>query len=302
MIFTNYDFFGMDNFNENMNCVNSIYFVQLQSSIVDQLSIRANTTGIVYSSTKEIWNYDEILLADFINSLEAGNLMNSGVPITSLLFMKKKTTDLVWNTIILIPFLTTQSVYQFNDNYVASNVSYDYALVPVSVGSVQGQWIIKTIIPTWDGTFLFDDSYNYRFYYNLKWDNIQNNQIMGKYEPIGATKPIAVFSSMDYDSGKITNTLLSDNSLNRLGTAPNGIDLYAERTLMNSVKAFIKNKKAKMLKDGQGKYMCVVTSNFIETPNNNVAGAIGDASFNFMEIADAISSLASVNLGNIIQS
>lgn len=294
------DFFGYDNFSENMNCVNNIYSAQLKSSIVDQVSIRKNT-NVDYSATKKTWQYDNVLLGDFINNLEAGNINNKGVPIISLIFMRKKTTDLMWEQIISIPYLNTQQLYSFIDKYVASNVSMDYALIPCSISEVQGDWILGTIIPSFSNTFIFDDVNNYHLDKNIKWESIATNISVGKYEPLGAIYPIKVYGSMKYKTGKVTSTLMVDDSIEQLGNGWAGINPEQERMQMDGLVDFLNNFSPKILKDGQGKMLCVSTENCIEIPNNELGGAISDISFDFTEIGEtSIKTLDKMNLGNII--
>lgn len=301
-MFLGLDFLNLDNFNENINCIGNIQSVQLKNLIVDQMSIRGNT-NVVYSSIKDnTWNYDEILVTDFINSLEAGNISNAGVPIVSLIYMRKKTTDLAWEKIITIPFIIGKSAYQFIDHYVASNVSYDYAVVPTGVSGVQGSWIISTIIPSFEGTFIFDDSNNFHLLNNLKWDAITTKTSKGTYEPMGSQFPIIIYGSMKYKTGKVTNTLMTDNSINQLGTGIAGIDLLQERVQTDAFMDFLTNFCAKVLKDGQGRYYLIsITGDPTETPNNDVKGAISDVAFEFTEMGKpTAANLASVNLGNIV--
>jgi len=301
-MFTGMDFFGLDGFSENMLCVNNIYDVKLENSVVDQVSIRTKT-DVAYSDEKEtIWNYDEILLADFLGDLEAGDIHSHGNPIISLRFMKKKTTDLTWEEIITIPYKNTVNKYQFKDFYIAGNVSYDYAMIGIGVGGVQSDWVISTIVPSFVGTFLLDDNKNFHLSNNLKWDAITTNISMGKYEPMNAQYPITIYGSTKYKSGKVTNTLITDNSLDGLGNGISGIDLAQERLQADAFMNFITNYGCKILKDGQGKILCVnINGNPTEVPNNDIFGGISDVTFDFIEICGTdIASLAKVNLGNII--
>jgi len=301
IIFCGLDFFGYSNFNENMICVNNINSVQMASSIVDQISIRKNI-DVIYSAIQKTWQYDNIALGDFNGSLELGNLGNKGIPVTSLLYMRKKTTDLVWDAIITIPYLNSQSLYSFKDLYVASNVSMDYALIPCSIGGIQGDWIIATILPSFTGTFIFDDYSNFHLDKDLKWDAITTNISKSTYLPLGSQFPITIYGSTKYRTGKITNTLITDDSMDGLGTGISGIDLANERLQTDAFIDFITNFCPKMLKDGQGKMLCVNTDgNPTETPNNELHGGISDVSFDFTECGKTdIKTLQSMNLGNII--
>ena len=54
--------------------VSNINYIELKNCIIDELNVSRNVTTVDLSPNKTSWNIDTIMLARFLNNLEAGNV------------------------------------------------------------------------------------------------------------------------------------------------------------------------------------------------------------------------------------
>lgn len=129
-------FFGSEWFQSPTGSVRNIKRVDLANSIVDELEIRERT-DIPMTNVRNTWQSDTLLLARFINTLEAGNLQNEGVKVQSFVIKRRKIGEL--NDIVLgyEPFENNQTfvytdITQPNDKFI-------YTISPLGENGIEGQ-------------------------------------------------------------------------------------------------------------------------------------------------------------------
>jgi hypothetical protein len=285
------DFYGNTNSAvfQTINVVNNIYRLELSKCIIDEIEVELDTS-LPYSNVKETWQYSTVLLADFNNSLEAGNIENGGVPIEYIAFKKRKATDLVWQDVAIMPYSTATKLYQYIDNLVKATEDYEYAIVPITAG-VEGEYLIADITCSFDGTWVIDKNTAYQLIQNVQYTNI-DNAIQNSVLETFAQYPIVVYGQTDYHKGTISSYIVTQQTIDN-----GNIDVQSERINREQLLNFFNNRKPKILKDGAGRYFLVTLLNVKEVPNNNQGQATTSVSFDFVEIGDAEDTTTLANNG-----
>jgi hypothetical protein len=289
-LFLGLDFYG-DNIAYNTEIViSNIYNIQLMKSIVDEIKID-DTIANYTNSAKEEWSYDTVLLGDFKDqSLEAGNIDNKGVAVEYIRFKKRRKSTLEWMNVADINYNRLEQLYSYVDRFVQSTEEYEYAIVPLT-SNIEGEESTIEVYCEYDGLWLVDRSQGVKFFYNLEYSEIENVTKVGLFEPLQSKYPYTQTNATDYHSGSVSATIISDSTLSG-DTNGRQINIRQERLLRESIFAFLKNRKPKILKDGNGRYYLVmILGSPRELPNEDVAGAIANIEFEWIEIGDANNSI-----------
>jgi hypothetical protein len=277
--------------------ISNIYDIKLKNTIVDEIKIDESILEYT-NSTKEEWGYDTLLLGTFENTLEAGNVNNNGVPIEFIRFKKRKIDSLEWTTVQDISFNTLEHLYSITDRLCQATEEYEYAVVPLTSG-VEGKESLVQIQCDFEGLWLVDKSQGVQFYYDLKYSDIENVTKVGVFEPLQSQYPYTQTTATDYRKSSISANIISADTLDGNTSENKQFNLKQERLLRESVFAFLKNRKPKILKDGCGRYyMIMVLGSPSETPMNETKGAIASAKFDWIEVGNAFDNdtLKSANL------
>lgn len=277
-----YDLYGNSNAMvfQTINPIGSIYRIELTDSIIDEVEVRERT-DLIYSSTKEEWTYDTLLLAKFQNNLEAGNISLGGMLVEKIMLKKRRVEDLVWQDLISYTIQDGVNVYQFVDRLVEAGTEYEYAILPIGEGNFEGQYNVDRIVAEFEGTYICDKDNIFRLLYNLEYGDIENIISSSVIETF-AQYPVVSYGNLDYRQGSIQCLLLSDVTVDS-----GDIDLAQEKMLRKQVMQFLKNKKPKILKDNSGNYLMIaIIGSPKEIPNNDLAQQIYNISFDWVEIGN----------------
>jgi hypothetical protein len=200
-------------------------------------------------NSRQLWDSDTVLLADFENVLEAGNLINGGQPITSWKIRRKRADASLYTLLDEIPFSNINADYI--DDTVENSVNYEYVIYPVSNGT-EGFGIGGSAMVEFFGWILSDDTLSYNFDLEIETDNIQTVKDMKLYEKSYTKFPSVRFGEMEYKTGSITTIPYR---------VSNG-DIVIDNYTLNQLDAFINNSKEKILRNHEGFGIKVITSDF----------------------------------------
>jgi hypothetical protein len=254
--------------------------VKLNNMELDEIFATSDTS--IDNFLRQEWDENTLFLGKFENSLEAGNVDNNNIPIEYLIIKKRKKTDLTWQDIYKITFDINISKYEYIDNLVQANQTYEYALVPVTA-NVIGEFISAEVKCEFDGTFVVDKNESYQFLYNLEYGDIINNSPATVINTFSKYPTVLYSGEIDYKSGKIKSLVLSNDFIDS-----GQVDYISNRTLTDNLIKFLKNKKPKILKDASGRYyMIAVLGEPTESPNNVLNQSISEVSFSWVECGDA---------------
>lgn len=150
--------FGTDTFTTYTSPVRNINYVELSNAIYDELHIREKTDNIDLSPNKELWQIDTILLAKFMNDLEAGNVNNQGIRIDKFAIKRKKINEINPITIGYKDFVNNnQFIYQ---DFTQPSGDFIYSIVPIGENGLEGQENSITLNSTFAGFHLVDKDTN----------------------------------------------------------------------------------------------------------------------------------------------
>ena len=278
------DFFADDeSLTPTHNAISEISRIKIRNAIYDEINIRERV-NLLFNTDKTEWQYDNVLLAKFQGNLNAGNVDFVGMSVANLLIKRRKAEEFEWQNLHEFEFDVNVIDYEFYDRYTEANQEYEYAVVPVTDGDVEGNFITSSIIPEFEGAFLLDKNNIFKLIYNMEYGTTERVQLNEVFNPIDSKYPIVVSNGdIDYERGSVNALVLSASTINN-----NDIDRRQEKLHRKQLTDFLVNKKPKVLKDGNGNIWII--SN-IGRPNidylNNLGQSLARVSFEWVEIEDS---------------
>jgi hypothetical protein len=216
------------------------------------------------------------------------------IPITNLLVKRQDVDDVSgdWLTLYSQPVSQASDMdFTFIDFTNQYGKTYKYALVPllnqtqsgVEVEVEGGYTVSDEVQSVFDGVFIVDSTGSQKCKANVGYGNVDMNQTVGTITPIGAKYPVVITNSKNqYHNGSISGTIVPDDyyfngNLSR-------IDMVNKR---DELEQFLTNKRAKIIKDWNGKiWLVMIMDNVSCTFNNNYGMGIVNFSTNWVEVGD----------------
>jgi len=257
--------------------------VKLQNGIFDHFNVTKDVDAPYSTTIPTAWDLLTIMDCDFKNNIDAGNIDYALTLIDTIKIKRRIKGEFDWLTLASIPIRVASDLKFIKpDFFNQNNIEYEYALVPVMSG-VEGEYIIQSVLSQFDGVFICDYETIFKFYAGVSYGDTESIQAVGVYEPIGAKYPIVVVNAnTDYHTGSVNATMMPSEFYTD-GT----IDRQAIVNYTNLVDKFLKNKRAKILKDWNGSiYLLMVTGNPSLSYANNYGMGIINTSFSWTEQGD----------------
>lgn len=136
--------------------ITSINYIKIENSIVDQIEIRERTSGIDLTSTKGNWEIDTVLLAEFLNNLEAGNVNNEGLVITKFRIKRRNSGELTNITVGEVDYdYLNPTTLEFTD-YSQPVGNFIYSIIPVGINGLEGKPSEQSITSEFYGWWIVD--------------------------------------------------------------------------------------------------------------------------------------------------
>lgn len=216
------------------------------------------------------------------------------IPITNLLVKRQDVVDVsgTWLTLYSQPVTQASDMdFTFIDFLNQYGKTYKYALVPlltqqqsgVEVEVEGGYTVSDEVQSVFDGVFIADQTGSQKCKANVGYGNVDMNQTVGTITPIGAKYPVVITNSKNqYHNGSISGTIVPDDyyfngNLSR-------IDMVNKR---DELEQFLTNKRAKIIKDWNGKiWLVMIMDNVSCTFNNNYGMGIVNFSTSWVEVGD----------------
>jgi hypothetical protein len=232
-------------------------------------NIELSDADIESITDEQVYGMNTIMLANFEDSAEAGNLINDDLPITHWRIYRKKEGESLFTLIGEVPISSIESKYL--DVLAVNQVPYDYEVKAVSSG-IEGDGIEGDGMVDFYGWILSDIESDilYRFDIEIESSDIRVLRDMHRYDNY-SEKPAFSFGKKKYKEGSLTTMPLSYDSL--------------ECTLetLNELEAFINNGEVKMLKNTKGELFYVVTYDFRYKYTDETSEQIYTITFSFAE-------------------
>lgn len=227
--------------------------------------------------------------------------------ITRILVKRKDVADVTgtWLTLYSQPVLHASDMnFTFIDFLNVYGKQYQYALVPVLVQiqsgvvvEIEGGYTVSDKIDSiFDGVYIADQTNVERVKAGVGYGNIDMNQGVGSITPIGSKYPIVITNSQNqYHNGSIRGTIVpndfySNGNLSR-------IDMVNKR---DELEQFLTNKRAKIIKDWNGKiWLVMIMSNVNCSFNDNYGMGMVSFSADWLEVGDPTNQQDLYNAGLI---
>lgn len=254
----------------------------LGESYVDEMHIQnVELTDIeVINSTLQFqWGNNTIFLAHFDNNLEAGNFINSDMPITHWRISRRKVGESLFTQ--LAEMVNDGTTY-YIDYKASSLTDYEYAIQALSNG-IAGNMILGEMTMSFYGWMLVsqDGLTSFTFDMEVNTDNIQINRDRHQFDTY-AQYPVISRGKQKFVSGKIE--CMPYEIIN------NNIEIT--NNVLESLEAFVENGQPKILKNGSGKIFLCDTFNFSYKYKDEVTQENGEQpytiSFEYVEIGQVV--------------
>lgn len=262
--------------------INNIQTIKIENAIYDGFYMTKDVVSEYSTDVPTDWDLYTIMLAQFENSLTAGNLDALIDQLNSIRIKRRKLGTFDWITIKEIPVNAPEDVNFIGEDLLAMNDTvYEYAWVPV-LNDIEGNYITAQIESKFNGVFIADADTIFKFYAGVSYGGAQKVQQIGVFNPLNRKYPIYVANgALDYMTGSITGRILGNyettHELNRK-------EMVEQRdALLN----FLTNKKAKLIKDFNGNQWLVF---IIDSPSVSFDTQWGngmmDVGFDWSEVGD----------------
>ena len=239
--------------------------ITIQNMNVDNMDATSDTSRM-YSRNFPTWDYYTKINCDFNGNLNGGNVSMLLSTLEGIKVKRRVSGTFDWTTLYFSVAITEGALsFIYDDKYCPSGLHFDYAVVPVLTGSVEGEYIISgNNLSTFDGCFICDKDNIFKLYNACSYPTITNSLTAGILTPIGRRYPILVYNTdNDFESGTFSGNLLGYNFEDT-----RQIDRADVQDELNDYRVFLKNRKAKILKDWNGKIQLIgVTGAISETPD-----------------------------------
>lgn len=263
----------------------SIKEIYLQNGVFNHFHAGTDVNTAFSADIPTEWDVNTLLDCNFNGNINAGNTDFIVSNIQQLRIKRRLKGTFTWVTIRIIEVTSDEDLsFTINDNLANTDSDYEYAVVPVLVGGVEGNYISDEIKTHFDGVYICDADSIYRFYAGVKYGNTTKVQKIGTFEPYGRKYPIVVSNSLlGYQKGTVSGNILQpDYDVTR------AIDRIACVKYRDQLLDFLVNKKAKIIKDWNGKeWLCMVVDNPSVSYNSSIGMALANVSFNYVELGDA---------------
>lgn len=214
--------------------------------------------------------------------------------ITNILVKRQDVADVsgAWLTLHSQPITQASDMnFTFIDFTNQYGKTYKYVLVPLLTQTqsgveveVEGGYTVSDEVQSiFDGVFIVDSIGSQKCKANVGYGNVDMNQTVGTITPIGSKYPVVITNSKNqYHNGSISGTIVPDDyyfngNLSR-------IDMVNKR---DELEQFLTNKRAKIIKDWNGKiWLVMIMDNVSCTFNNNYGMGIVNFSTNWIEVGD----------------
>lgn len=252
----------------------TINHTKIRNGVYDHIYI---TKNINYPYNTEIpeWDYYTILSAFFHDNINAGNVDFLLNDIQSVKIKRRKLGEFNWITLFEVPVNTYDDLTFIKNDYMCpSGEEFEWAIVPILSGNIEGAYAINSLKTDFNGLFITDNTGTLKLYNGTAYTSNDSNLAIGMLQPYGVKYPKFIFNkTINYETLGISGMLINQDY--------NGtINRNRLIELQNYTNDFLKNGKPKIFKDWNGRILvCLVSSNI--TYSYNASYGMGIPTINF---------------------
>ena len=281
--FCGYNFVeDMDALNFFLSLESNVTNSQLENGIYDYLDI-SKDVKTSYNIEEPSWSYDTILDCDFNGNIAGGNVSYTLEQLSSIQ-IKRRLYDPSnlgnWTVLCDIEVVNEGSIgFTMTDNLMPNGYTIEYAIVPI-INGAEGLYITENVESKFNGVYICDLDTMFKLYANVEYGDIINNQSIGVVETIGSQYPTIIRNNkIDYKKGSVKGKLLGVNFETTRKINRNDVV-----TQINNYEKFLKNGKAKIIKDWNGNvWLITVVGAPTTTYDSNYGMGIASTNFEWVE-------------------
>lgn len=274
----------------------SIVGTKIYNGIFDDINISVNGSR-EFSLFKPIWDYYTRLDCDFSNNINGGNTTYILTQINSMRIKHRAVGTYEWITLKEIPIdIYSDLNFSYTDKYTPSGVEYEWAIVPVLNGNIEGNYSKNTLTPSFNGVFVLDVDSSHKLYSGVAYNGDTSMNSQGQLQPFNMKYPLFIENSnVDYQTGNISGMILNSDFDTTKQIDRQGV--VAQKEIWDK---FLKNKKFKIWKDWNGNIkLFKLTGTPTYTYNTSYGNGIITIAFTWTEQGDINSKQDLYELGFI---
>ena len=179
--------------NGDMDSIFPCNDVTVYSEIYDNLDITKDVTKTI-SSTMPEWDYNTELDCNFNNNINGGNTNMLLSQLTAIKIKRRLYGTYDWLTIYEKDINTIDDfLITTQDPYIPVGQKFQWALVPVLTGGIEGNYVIQDLTTQFNGVFISNKKDNiYKLYDSVVYGTGTQNIRLGQLQPIGTKYPILI--------------------------------------------------------------------------------------------------------------
>lgn len=253
--------------------------IEIKDIVVDHIKIDEALLDYI-ENNPPAWDYDTILLAEFKNSLVAGN--TDALNIDNLVLKKRKKDEMQWQTVKVFPFDINEKRYNHKDKFIESLETYEYSIQTETAG-IYGSENIKEIDTEFDGIWFIGNENTYSIEYDINVSRINYNVVESLVTTLGNKYPFVCRNGVvNYKTFTVNGLLTTPETKLK---SPK-IDARAEKKYMKNIEKFFNDGKPKVYKDDSGAYFICHVMNPQIIPYNELDRKLYNFSCDIVEIGD----------------
>ncbi len=223
------------------------------------------------------WTPQTLMLAEFNNTLAAGNIEGITNPITNWEIYRKEENETTFTLLKKVDL----DVESFTDHRARAYRNYDYRVFAVNDTEISTPLDAPTVYTDWYHWSLTDEDSDtvYLFDLDLSSGQIGRVQDMTYYDSSFSKYTPQTFGQHDFIEGSISAT---GGSID----CSEADSLNYSREYIETLGAFINNKKNKILKSRYGETWIVSTSNFTYKHVDVLQRQLATINFTFRQVDD----------------
>lgn len=179
--------------NGDMDSIFPCNDVTVYSEIYDNLDITKDVTKTISSTVPE-WDYNTELDCNFNNNINGGNTNMLLSQLTAIKIKRRLYGTYDWLTIYEKDINTIDDLLiTTQDPYIPVGQKFQWALVPVLTGGIEGNYVIQDLTTQFNGVFISNKKDNiYKLYDSVVYGTGTQNIRLGQLQPIGTKYPILI--------------------------------------------------------------------------------------------------------------
>lgn len=252
--------------------------------VIKQIRLSKDVDFEETTNISSIWDENTLLLTHFDKkTLQAGYFPDAFSRAYKARIKRREVGTKNWFTIKEFDLRNKNIVISFDDySAVKSNTTYEYAIVPMSTETLEGQYFTRSVLSQYNGVFICTVDTAFKLYAQVSYGDTQQNQKINIYEPLNKKYPTLISNAAtNYKTGSVTGMILQDE-YEEEDRVPNRKDIVEKA---NKFLEFITDKQPKVIKDWNGNaFLVVFTGNPTLNYDSNYGMGVINASADWVEV------------------